>query len=103
LVLGMSRHAGIAELMWYAGYASLRLGNSQQAVYWSKLALQWGLYQGQGGLVKRIGFRHLPGLFEGPYDVLRIALRDLGNSQGAEDAQAHFEKAKLAREAYCQK
>lgn len=65
----MGRHAGIAELAelpWYAGYACLKLGRSQQAIYCAHLAIAWGHFAGHGSIVKRIGFRFLPGRYEGP-------------------------------------
>ncbi len=97
LARGMVSHAGIAELMWYAGYGASRLGNHQQAVYWAQLAISFGRFRGQGAEVKRIGFRFLPGLFEGPFDILRFSLREVGDSAGADAAEAEYQAAKLAR------
>lgn len=97
LTKGMARHAGLAELMWYAGFAYLEMGQPAQAVYWSRLSLAWGLHVGRGREVPRIGFRHLPGLWEGPYDVLRFALRALGDEAGAAAAERDYEEAKRAR------
>lgn len=97
LVRGMGNHAGIAELMWYAGYAASRLGNHQQAVYWAELSIPFGRFRGRGAQVKRIGFKFLPGLFEGPFDILRFSLRALGDISGAEAAQLAYDEAKLAR------
>lgn len=94
---GLSRHAGIAELPWLAASASNQLGNHAQAVYWARLAIAWGSYGGAGSSVPRIGFRHLPGLYEGPYDVLRSALGALGNAQAASEAEHHFHLARAAR------
>jgi len=49
--------------------------------------------------VARVGFRHPPGLWEGPYDVLRFALRKIGDDAGADEAERLFLEAKAAREA----
>lgn len=97
LARGMGRHAGIAELPWYAGYASLKLGKNQQAIYWARLAITWGHFAGHGRMVKRIGFRFLPGLYEGPFDVLRFALKNVGEGKLAEEAAHAYEAAKAAR------
>jgi hypothetical protein len=49
--------------------------------------------------VPRSGFRHPPALWEGPYDVLRFALRRVGDDTGADEAERLFHEAKAAREA----
>src|SRR5215213_1444881 len=95
---GMARHAGLAELPWLAAYASWHAGTPAQAVYWARLAITWGHFAGAGGSVPRSGFRHPPALWEGPYDVLRFALRRVGDDTGADEAERLFHKAKAARE-----
>lgn len=97
LARGMGRHAGIAELPWYASYACLKLGKNQQAIYWARLAITWGNFAGHGRMVKRIGFRFLPGLYEAPFDVLRFALKDAGEEKLAAEAAQAYEAAKAAR------
>jgi hypothetical protein len=94
---GLARHAGIAELSWLGGFASYRAGRHAQAVWWSKASLALGYVQGCGRDVKRIGFRNPAALWEGPYDVLRYALRALGDEEGAKDAEQAYERAKGAR------
>jgi hypothetical protein len=42
---------------------------------------------------------HPPGLWEGPYDVLRFALRALGDDAAADEADRLYHEAKSAREA----
>jgi tetratricopeptide (TPR) repeat protein/predicted GH43/DUF377 family glycosyl hydrolase len=98
LALGMSKHAGLAELPWLAAYASWQADRPAQAVYWARLALSMGHFSGAGKTVPRVGFRHPPALWEGPYDVLRFALRRLGDDAGADEAERMFEEAKAARE-----
>jgi glycosyltransferase involved in cell wall biosynthesis len=95
--LGLARHAGIAELAWLAGFAAYRLGNSAQAVYWARLAITHGLFRGDGASVPRIGFRNPAALYEGPYDVLRYALRSLGDETGAHEAQRLYAEAVAER------
>jgi tetratricopeptide (TPR) repeat protein len=96
--VGMARHAGIAELAWLAGFAAYRAGDAAQAVYWSRLALVHGLFEGNGASVPRIGFRNPSALYEGPYDVLRFALRQIGDQAGADAAEQSYRKASAARE-----
>src|SRR5262249_7095711 len=76
---GLARHAGMAELAWLAAFASWRGGRADQAVFWSRMSISMGMFRGASADVRRIGFRHLPALFEGPFDVLRYALRSLGD------------------------
>jgi len=94
---GMARHAGIAELPWLAAFASYRKGNNDQAIYWANLAIPNGLFRGIGAKVPRIGFRSLSPLWEGPFDVLRWALRAKGDAAGAAEAEALYEQAREAR------
>ncbi len=96
---GMSRHAGLGELPWLAAYAAWQADRLQQAVYWARLAIMLGHYMGSGTDVPRIGFRHPPALWEGPFDVLRFALRRTGDEAGADDAERLYEAARAAREA----
>jgi len=57
-----------------------------------------GYFAGHGASVPRIGFRHPPALWEGPYDVLRFALRAMGDEEGADEAERLFQEAKTARD-----
>ena len=95
---GLARHAGIAELAWLAAHASDKSANARQAVYWARMAIAMGLFEGRGADVKRIGFRDPRGLYEGPYDVLRRALDELGDDAGAAEASAKCEAAKRAKD-----
>jgi tetratricopeptide (TPR) repeat protein len=97
-VAGLARHAGIAELAWLAGYACYRLNRDAQAVYWARLAITHGLFQGDGSSIPRIGFRHPSALWEEPYDVIRWAERRRGNSSAAQEAERLWAEAKAARE-----
>ena len=94
---GLARHAGIAELAWLAAFSAYQLGSPAQAVYWARLSITHGLFQGQGASVPRIGFRNPSALYEGPYDVLRFALRQLGDTFGADAAERSYLQALAAR------
>lgn len=96
---GMARHAGLGELPWLAAYAAWQAGRPQQAVYWARVSVMLGHYMGSGAEVPRIGFRHPPALWEGPFDVLRFALGSVGDDAGAEDAERLYTAAKAARKA----
>jgi uncharacterized SAM-dependent methyltransferase len=63
------------------------------------MAIANGLFQGSGAQFERISFRHLPGLYEGPFDVLRWAYKALGNEKAAAEALRDYERAKRVREA----
>lgn len=95
---GVSRHAGLAELPWLAAFASWRAGLPAQAVYWARMSVVQGLYAGAGASVPRMGFRHTPALWEGPFDVLRFALRGIGDDEGADDAEREYTAALAARQ-----
>jgi hypothetical protein len=96
---GMAFHAGIAELPWHAGWCAWKLGNPRNAIYWSKLALQWSA-RNELAWVERVGFRHVPALYEGPHDVLRWAYRALGDEVRANQHEHAFNE-ELARRLKC--
>ncbi len=89
---GLSRHAGIAELAWFAGLACYRMGNMKQAARWARLAkVHDAAYVDKDTIDPRILFRVQKGLREGPADVLRFALRDIGDPAGASRAESEFQ------------
>jgi hypothetical protein len=63
------------------------------------MAVVNGLYDGAGAAFPRIGFRHPPALYEGPYDVMRLTFKALGNKAAADEAAREYDAAKQAREA----
>ena len=93
---GMARHAEMAELPWLAAYAAWRQGEPAQAVRWARIAADLGVPWGRGRPEARAGFKHPPALWEGPWDVLRFALRELGDHAGADEAERRYHEA-LAR------
>jgi FkbM family methyltransferase len=95
---GMKRHAGLAELPWLAAYASWRARQPAQAAYWARLSIAMGHFAGAGASVPRLGFSHPPALWEGPYDVLRYALKATGDDVGAIEAERLYAQAKAARQ-----
>jgi len=77
---GMLRHPGIAELPWLAGWCSFQIGDVKKALYWSMMAASLGYPEGVQDIVGRIGFKHPPALWEGPFDVLRACYKVLSNN-----------------------
>lgn len=95
--IGLTRHPGIAELPWLAGFACWKAGRPVHAAYWARLAIPMGRFRGVGESITRIGFKHPPALYEGPYDILRYALKAAGDGQGAIDAEQMYYAALRAR------
>jgi hypothetical protein len=94
---GLARHSGIAELAWLAAFASYRAGKMHDAVWWARSSIALGCFRGCGAQVARISFRNPMALWEGPYDVLRFALRALGDTTGAQEAERLYAEAARAR------
>ncbi len=95
--VGLSRHPGIAELAWYAGYAAFHAGRHRDAAAFANLAVVHGEYLGLAAATDRTLFRHPPALYEGPFDVLRHAYRALGDHRAADQAEADHRAASSAR------
>jgi hypothetical protein len=86
--VGLARHAGIAELAWFAGEMSLKLGLPDQAIYWSRIAVANGTADGEKHFVRpRIGFRLPYGAKEGPFDLMERAYTSLGMAGEAQAAR----------------
>jgi tetratricopeptide (TPR) repeat protein len=94
---GMAKHPGIGELAWAAGAAALNGGRNAEAVYWSHIAIVQGSFRGFGRKVPRLHFSEPIGLYEGPFEVLGIALGRLGDINGAAAAAAAAVQAQAAR------
>jgi tetratricopeptide (TPR) repeat protein len=95
---GLALRPATAELAWLAGFAALKAKRYEDAVAWANMAAVNGLYDGAGAGFPRIGFRHPPALYEGPYDVLHWTFKALGNTEAAEEALREYQSAKQARE-----
>lgn len=95
---GLAIRPATAELAWLAGFAAYRAKRYQDAIAWSNMAVVNGLHDGAGAGFPRKSFRHPPGLYEGPYDVLRWTFKALGNEAAAAEAGREYEAAKRARE-----
>lgn len=96
---GLARHAGMAELPWLAAFCAYQQGDDAQAVYWARLAAVHGMLDGSAAPRSRLGFRNPTALYEGPYDVLRFALRRMGDGAGADLAEQRYLQALAARSA----
>jgi glycosyltransferase involved in cell wall biosynthesis len=80
---GLARNP-VGDLLWYAGWLCYRMGLYKKAIYWSQLSLQAGWLEGYGAGMRRGGFSHTRGLYEGPYDVLHWCYKELGDTANAE-------------------
>jgi hypothetical protein len=98
LAPGMAKHAGLGELPWLAAYASWQANRPAQAAYWARRAIALGHFAGTLGTDSRTESRHPAALWEGPFDILRFALRRLGDNAGADEAEFLFQQARSARE-----
>lgn len=96
---GLAIRPATAELAWLAGFAAYKAKRYEDAIAWSNMAVVNGLYDGAGAAFPRIGFRHPPALYEGPYDVMRLTFKALGNTAAAAEAAHEYDAAKQAREA----
>ena len=95
--LGLTKHAGIAELGWIAGIAAFRAGRFEQAIHWATLAASVGWFSGTGRWIQRGGFRYPPALWEGPYDILWHAFEALGEHEQAARNRARKAAAEKLR------
>ena len=76
---GLTRHAGISELAWFAGEMSLGLGQADKAIYWARIAVANGTNYGESHFIRpRIGFQYPFGAKDGPYDLMARAYAELG-------------------------
>jgi FkbM family methyltransferase len=90
---GLARQPGSPELAWLAGFCCFQLGEFRDAIHWEQIAIALGNVEGTNAAARRISFRHLPGWYEGPYDVLRFAYRRLGMEDAARDAAEKHQRA----------
>jgi hypothetical protein len=96
--LGLARQPGSPELAWLAGWCAYQAGKLREAIHWERMAIALGNVEGCRAGEGRISFRHLPGWYEGPYDVLRYAYLKLGDRRAAAKAEAKFREALERRE-----
>lgn len=95
--LGLAKQPQSPELAWLAGFCSFKLGHFANAVAWEEMAVAMGHFEGNCSGRHRISFRHLPGWYEGPYDVLRFAWQKLGQPHRAEECERKLRAAKERR------
>lgn len=95
---GLKRHSGISELHWMAGWCEYKCGRYQKAVFHAKYAIAGGYVDGFQHEVSRIGFKHPPGLFESPYDLLAWSYKMLGDEVKFEEYKSKHSNALKRRE-----
>lgn len=92
--MGLAIHPGVAELAWLAGIISLEQRGYEKACYWARIATVHGLFMGDGADIKRVGFKYPKALWEGPYEVMAEAQKQLGH---LDKAAEHTRMAAAAR------
>ena len=80
---GLTIDPQFPELAWLIAWCQFELGNFQDCVVWSHLAMRLGKFDGIGTGFTRIGFRNLLAWYDGPLDLLVHAYRTLGNNEMA--------------------
>ncbi|MCI0357618.1 MAG: hypothetical protein L0211_03920, partial [Planctomycetaceae bacterium] len=83
---------------WLAGWCCYQQGRIADAIHWERMAIALGSAEGCRAGEGRISFRHLPGWYEGPYDVLRWAYGKLGKTELAAEADEKFQRALAQRQ-----
>lgn len=84
---GMHADATFAECACIAATASVALGRQDQAVAWAKIAESVGRYRGYAP--ERLWFRHLPSLYELPYEILSaVSPNEADKASAKRDAQS---------------
>ena len=96
-VTGLSRHAGFGDLYWILACASVDLERWEQGIFWAQNAVAQGRYCGIGSQYQRTCGCSLPGLWEGPFEVLTLALEKAGNPEGAAAAKIQADQARQIR------
>ncbi|HUG67816.1 MAG TPA: FkbM family methyltransferase [Pirellulaceae bacterium] len=94
---GLAKQPESPELAWLAGWCCFKLGEDRDAIAWSRIAIALGNVEGMHSDGHRISFRHLPGWYESPYDVLRLAYQRLGDHTAASEAERQFHRATQLR------
>lgn len=84
---GLTRHPAMVELYWCAGYSAYWGGKYSRAAHWARVAVAMNAREDEGFIPPRGGFKYPPARREGPWDVLRHSLRQIGNAEGAEFAE----------------
>ncbi|MGI9255252.1 MAG: tetratricopeptide repeat protein, partial [Thermomicrobiales bacterium] len=96
---GLTRHPAMVELYWCAGYSAYWGGKYARSVHWARVAVALNAKEDEGFIPQRGGFKYPPARREGPWDVLRHGLRQIGNTEGAEFAEKMHASYKNAGDA----
>lgn len=97
--LGLTYHAGIAELAWLAAYASHQAGKMAQCVCWASISVALGKHEGIGKKIGRVSFTYPMAQWEGPYQLMTSAYRAMGQNREAEKCAVKFTIAQRYRNA----
>jgi tetratricopeptide (TPR) repeat protein len=94
---GLGHNADYAELAWLAGVLYLGLGEPDQAIYWSRMAIANGRIETAPMFGTRPVYQFTPGLYEGPYETIALAYKVLLDAEKYEEYMDKFRKAKEVR------
>lgn len=95
---GLTKHAEVAELAWYAAFLNHERGDLVQCGRWSRIAI--GINdraRTDGPLTPRTSFSYPLALYDGPHDLLRRAYLALGMPERAADEEKLRAKAMRER------
>jgi hypothetical protein len=96
-LVGLSRSAGVGELYWIIGCACVDLGRWEQAIFWAQNGIAHSRYCGIGAQYQRACACTLQGLWEGPFEVMALALEKIGNAEGAAASKTQADQARRMR------
>ena len=77
----------MVDLYWCAGYCAYWGGKYARAVHWARVAVAINAKLDEGFIPSRGGFKYPPARCEAPWDVLRHALRQIGDTTNAAIAE----------------
>jgi tetratricopeptide (TPR) repeat protein len=96
--LGMTRHAAMPELPWYAAWTAYQAKDFEQAIRWADIAISLGKDVRRGSCrTQRIGFQYAPAHWEAPYQIKFHAYREMGDTESAEVAHELYAGALTRR------
>jgi tetratricopeptide (TPR) repeat protein len=85
-VVGMAADAHTPELAWMCSWCYYQIEDFRQAIVWSRIAIALGCVDGMGDIRNRGEYRDWIAWYDGPYDILSHALKQVGDESGSQAA-----------------
>lgn len=101
--LGLRAKPAYAENPWLASIQCVALNRQEDAIAWARLALAHNWTTRKELRDRRIGFKNLVSLFEGPYQVIAVAAEQIGETALQKWAIKNISDAVKARESFTKK